>query len=959
MNRTRNAIFVVACCPLWPGQSPAAEIIGRGVSQESPLVPNRGQGPNGVLFSSRGQGHVIGLTRQGAVLRFENKVVRMVFPGANANPQISGLDLQSGRTNYLIGRNAANWGTDVPTYGRVQYSDMFPGTDLLFYANQRQWEYDLVLRRGADPKAIVMLFEGITRPGLSPGGDLILSSDLRLLKPHAYQEINGTQKEIPSRYILKRHNRVAFALGRYDHSLPLVIDPILSYATYLGGTSDEQAYAVATDTAGNSYVTGYTASLDFPATSGAYKTANQGGTSDVFVAKYSPTGALIYATYLGGSGDDTAYGIAVDSSGNAYITGSTTSTDFPTTVGAYRTTYKGGNSDAFVVKLNAAGDGLVYSSYLGGSGDDAAYSVALDSANEATVAGATNSSDFPASTGAYGAFNGGGIADAFVTRLSAAGNALIYSTYLGGAGEDAAYGVAVDSAGNAYVTGYTQSANFPTTPGAAQRSNAGDYDAFVTALNPIGTAALYSTLLGGSQQDYGVGVAVDSLGNAYMTGYTASSDYPHTSGALQPGKNGGYDAVVTKLTGFGTIAYSTFLGGSGDDYGMAIAVDQSGNAYITGDTDSTDFPTAAGAIQTAATGVYNAFVTQVSAAGTALAYSTYLGGSGFETGYGIALDPSRAAWVAGYTVSSDFPVTKGSAQGAVAGGSDAFLVKITAAPALSINKTADAATVNAGSAIGFTIAAGNGAAASAIATTVALSDPLPSGTGVAWSISPAYSSPGMCAITGAAGSQSLGCGFGSLAAGATASVHVSSATSTGGCQTYSNTATLTADNSATLQSTATTTTVQCPALSVTGPASLPSGTVGLAYPATTITATGGVGTYTWSATGLPGGLTMGSSTGTITGTPNTATGSPFSVDVAVTDSHPTTAHRGYTLMVSTFSACDIGQNGNINVADVQLVVNEALGATQAANDLNGDGAVNVVDIQLEIDAVLGLGCAAR
>ena len=188
---------------------------------------------------------------------------------------------------------------------------------------------------------------------------------------------------------------------------------------------------------------------------------------------------------------------------------------------------------------------------------------------------------------------------------------------------------------------------------------------------------------------------------------------------------------------------------------------------------------------------------------------------------------------------------------------------------------------------------------------------------------------------------------------------MSSATSTGGCQTYSNTATLTADNSATLQSTATTTTVQCPALSVTGPASLPSGTVGLAYPATTITATGGVGTYTWSATGLPGGLTMGSSTGTITGTPNTATGSPFSVDVAVTDSHPTTAHRGYTLMVSTFSACDIGQNGNINVADVQLVVNEALGATQAANDLNGDGAVNVVDIQLEIDAVLGLGCAAR
>lgn len=676
------------------------------------------------------------------------------------------------------------------------------------------------------------------------------------------------------------------------------------------------------------------------------------------MAKYSPTGALLYATYLGGSGDDTAYGIAADSAGNAYITGYTTSTDFPTTVGTYRSAYRGGNSDAFVAKLNAAGNGLVYSTYLGGSGDDIGYSIALDSMNEATVTGSTSSSDFPTSTGAYQANNGGGITDAFVTRLNAAGTVLVYSTYLGGSGEDVAYGVAVDSLGNAYVTGYSQSANFPTSTGAIQTANAGDYDAFVTVLNTNATAAIYSTLLGGSQQDYGVGIAVDSLGNAYMTGYTASSDYPHTSGVLQPGKNGGYDAMVTKLTSFGTIAYSTFLGGSGDDYGLAIAVDSAGNAYITGDTDSTNFPTTPGALQTTAAGVYNAFVTKLNPTGAALGYSTYLGGSGFDTGYGIAVGPSGAAYVAGYTVSGDFPVTAGSAQATLAGGSDAFVAKITAAPAPAINKTADAATVSAGSAMGFTIAAGNGAAATAMATTVALNDPLPPGTGVTWSISPAYSGPGTCSITGATGSQTLGCSLGSLAPGATASVHVTSATSAAGCKAYANTATLTADSVAPLESSATTT-VQCSGLSISWPASLPPGAVGVAYPATTIAASGGTGIYTWSATGFPNGLSIGPSTGTIAGTPATATGSPFTVDITVKDSNSASANHSYSLTVSASSPCDIQQNGNINAADVQILINEALGKAPAVNDLNGDGAVNILDVQIEINAVLGLGCAAR
>ena len=319
-----------------------------------------------------------------------------------------------------------------------------------------------------------------------------------------------------------------------------------------------------------------------------------------------------------------------------------------------------------------------------------------------------------------------------MTRLNAAGTALVYSTYLGGSGEDVGYGVAVDAVANAYVTGYTQSTNFPTTAGVAQTANAGDYDVFVTALNPSGTLPVYSTLLGGSQQDYGVGIAVDNSGNAYVTGYTASSDYPHTSGVLQPGKGSGYDAIVTKLTSFGTIAYSTFLGGSADNYGLAIAVDAAGNAYITGDTASTDFPKTSDAIQTTVNGVFNAFVTRLNATGTALGYSTYVGGSGFETGYGIALDLSGGAYVAGYTVSPDFPVTSGSAQATLAGGSDAFVLKMTQgsatpAPSLSIAKTHAGNLIQGQNGATYTVTVRNAVGAGPTSGTVTVTETVPTG----------------------------------------------------------------------------------------------------------------------------------------------------------------------------------------------------------------------------------------
>ncbi len=346
--------------------------------------------------------------------------------------------------------------------------------------------------------------------------------------------------------------------------------------------------------------------------------------------------------------------------------------------------YGGGASDGFVTELNSAGNSLVYSTYLGGSGTDIGYGIAVNGSG-ATVTGSTSSANFPITTAACAVCTGGGTSDAFVTQVNLTGTALAYSTYLGGAGEDVGYGIALDSRSNAYITGYTKSANFPTLS-AAQPTIGVDYDAFVTAINPTGTALLYSTFLGGSDQDYGIGIAVDSGKNAYMVGSTSSSNYPFTSGVLQTASGGEYDVIVTKLTPGGALSYSTFVGSSGDDYGLAIAVDSLGNAYIAGDTASTNFPTTFDALQNTTTGPFNIFVAQINSTATALGYSTYLGGSGFETAYGIALDSSATAdplgrlpaWVAGYTASTDFPVTAGAAQANLAGGSDAMVMKVTA-----------------------------------------------------------------------------------------------------------------------------------------------------------------------------------------------------------------------------------------------------------------------------------------
>jgi Bacterial Ig-like domain (group 3)/Beta-propeller repeat len=613
-------------------------------------------------------------------------VLRMKLRNANLAAKVTGQDELAGTSNYFTGNDPAKWRTKVPTYAKVKYEGIYPGIDLVYYGNQRQLEYDFIVAPGADPHRIAFDVRGAKRIRQDAQGELVFKvgeAEIRWHKPVVYQEKDGGRQFVAARYAITDTNRVGFELAKFDASRPLYIDPLI-YSTYLGGSSADYGYGIAVDSAGDAYVTGYTASSDFP-TMNPFQPA-KGGEVAVFVSKLNPTGsALVYSTYLGGSLGDQGSGIAVDSAGNAYVTGVTYSTDFPVTPGAFQAVCNGGSNcatygDAFVAKINPEGSALAYSTYLGGSNYDRGNGIAVDSAGDAYVTGYTGSTDFPTMNPlqAYG-----GDYDAFVAKLNPSGSALVYSTYLGGSLEDVGYGVGVDSVGNAYVVGFTESTNFPTM-NPLQPANGGGFDAFVAKLNSAGSALVYCTYLGGSGAEFGNGVAVDSTGNAYVTGQTNSLDFP-TENPLQPANGGGLDAFVAKLNPSGSaLVYSTYLGGSGDDLGLGIAVDSTRNAYVTGQTTSLNFPTE-NPLQKKYAGHGDAFVSKINPSGSALVNSTYLGGSGEEDilGGGIAVDSVGNAYVTGNTGSTNFPVTPGVFQTTCNGGSncgasggDVFVAKI-------------------------------------------------------------------------------------------------------------------------------------------------------------------------------------------------------------------------------------------------------------------------------------------
>jgi hypothetical protein len=611
--------------------------------------------------------------------------VYMDLVGADPAARPVGQEPLAGKVNYFIGNDPARWHADIPTFGRVEYPNIYPGISLAYHGGPGGLEYDFVLSPGADAHAIALKFEGADGVAINAQGDLVVhaaAGDLVQHAPVVYQEAGGRRQPVSGRFALDS-GHVRFEVGAYDKSRPLVIDPlVLGYSTYLGGGGIDYDTALAVDGAGSAYVTGYTSSADFPTTPGAFDSTYNGGLNDIFAAKLNADGrTLLYATYLGGSDDDRGYAIAVDAEGSAYVGGIARSSDYPTTPGAFHTT-----SDyvpnGVVTKLNATGSALSYSTYVSGSGSGDVYGIAVDAVGRAYVTGSTRSKDFPVTPGAFQTTcNSCTTGDAYVLKLNPTGSALAYGTFLGGYGFDEAFAITVDGAGDAFVTGRTAAPasgqdDFPTTPGAFDTSYNGGNDGFVAEFSADGSALVYSSFLGGSGGDQGNAIAVDGAGSAYVTGDTGSADFPTTPGAFDTTSNGGEEAFGVKvMSGGGALAYATFLGGSSSDTGRAVAVDGAGHAYVGGDTHSADFPTTPGAFQGTYHGAGDGFLTRLSPDGSALAYSTFLGGASGDAAFSVAADGTGNVYVAGGTYSADFPTTPGAFSTTLNGGGDGFVTK--------------------------------------------------------------------------------------------------------------------------------------------------------------------------------------------------------------------------------------------------------------------------------------------
>jgi uncharacterized repeat protein (TIGR02543 family) len=730
---------------------------------------NQGQSSSRVKFIARGPGYALFLTGDEAVLSLRPKnagnllslflsdrgpapataptanatTLRMKLHEPNPGAKIVGMDELPGKTNYFIGNDPRKWRTNIPTYGKVKFQGVYPGVDLLYYGDQRQLEYDFVVAPGANPQQIALDIQGARELQINAAGDLVAQTEVGevlLRKPVAYQWASRKQPSPPNgsegkhfldaRYRLRGKNRIVFEASAYDPSKPLIIDPVLTYSTFLGGGAEDIASNIDLDPNGNAYVTGGTFSADFPVTSGVPQPAFGGaavkcggGTvhwvcGDAYVTKINPTGtALVYSTFLGGNDADVGTHIAVDSAGDAFVSGITRSANFPTTLGVFQPQFGGGNcgggggggghpcNDGFIAKLNPSGSALVYSSFLGGSLDDGAFGVAIDGSGDAFITGQTDSSNFPTTPGSFRPKQilacAVGVSppclDAFVVKVDPKGTSLIYGTYLGGTGDDSGIGITIDSAGDAFVAGSTASTDFPGTTGFFQPNFGGGTtsvcpssflcgDAFVAELNPQGSALVYATYLGGTGDDAATSIVLDGGGNAYVAGITASSNFPTTAGAAQTTFGGGSttacagrlfscgDAFAAKINPTGTaLVYSTFIGGSGDDgaFWQSI-IDFAGDFYLVGTTNSPNFPTAA-PIQAAFGGgspncnpmndpCGDGFITEINPSGSKFIFSTYLGGTSDDGVTGIMVDDKTGIYVTGFTASPNFPTTTGAFQ---------------------------------------------------------------------------------------------------------------------------------------------------------------------------------------------------------------------------------------------------------------------------------------------------------
>ena len=672
--------------------SGAAAIAAGGVPHGYGNLPlqfqrNPGQAPSEAQFIARVQGSGLFLNAEGFTLMTRQAstthALRVRLEGARPGLQGEGLDRQ-GDTQFYSGHSRRQL-AGIPTYGRVQYHEVYPGVDIVYYGSQGRLEYDFAVAPGADPGMIHLTFAGAVGIHFDPAGDLLIHADggeFRQHKPAVYQEIAGERRFVEGRYAVDSSHRIGFEVGDYDRSAPLIIDPVLSYSTFLGGAGLDQANGIAVDSAGCAYIVGETWSLDFPGATSISKPRMWD--SDVFVTKLNPAGtAVLFSSFLSGSARDVAKAVALDSHGNLYITGFTLSSDFPTTSGALRGR-PAGQEDAFIAKLGGTDGTLQYSSYLGGAGTDIATSIAVDASGEVYLAGYTSSLDFPVSANAFQRQFGGGFYDAFVSKVDLSASNILYSTYLGGSGSDVARGIATDSSGYAYLTGSTDSANFPLQN--SIQSYGGTGDVFVTKIDSTGSKLSFSTYFGGSGADYGNAIAVGSSG-IYVAGSTYSGNLPATKGTVGPSIRGGYDAFVIKIAG-GTLSYCTYLGGSASDEAVSIALDASGNIHVAGYTYSSDFPTASPAQSWA--GRQDAFLAILNGGSSTLLLSTYLGGAGDDAAAGLAVDAAGNAYVTGSTTSINL-ASSAASRNVARKDSDAFVAKF-AAPVAPVPPTAVSVT---------------------------------------------------------------------------------------------------------------------------------------------------------------------------------------------------------------------------------------------------------------------------
>ncbi|MDQ2947923.1 MAG: SBBP repeat-containing protein, partial [Acidobacteriota bacterium] len=579
--------------------------------------PNQGQFDPRIRYLCSMPGFSLYLTNDGAILSLDTNGTRahakasesgtvsstasLRLVGASRQFEPEALDRLPGSTNYLIGNDRSRWLTGIAQYRRVQYRQVYPGIDVIYYGDGRKLEYDFKLRPGADPEKIRLAFEGLDDLHFNATGDLLLvlaGREILQRKPVAYQDINGTRVPVSAKYrIDPRTKQISIALGKYDRGRKLIIDPVLQYGTFFGGSGVEGANYLAVDSAGNAYITGKTTSPNLPTSPGSVFQPTLRGAANAFVAKLNPAGtALVYRTYIGGSGEDEGTAIAVDSAGIAYLCGLTSSANFPvrglvsgvTTITGSQ--YSGGAHDGFVSILNSTGTDLVFSSYIGGPGDDVANALTIDS-NNVYVAGYSSSTTLTGLSSNAAQRANAGSYDAFAVKLTKQGSP-VWSTFFGGVGEEVANGIAVDSTGKVFVAGSTTS---PQLPQAASSRRGSGRDVFLAVISAVGTSFLGAVDLGGSGDQSALGLVVDTSGLAYLTGFTTSPDFPITSPTIQTQNHGGTDAFVTVVNAqflagkAATVLFSTYLGGRGSDEGYAIALGSRGDIYVGGYTNSPDF----------------------------------------------------------------------------------------------------------------------------------------------------------------------------------------------------------------------------------------------------------------------------------------------------------------------------------------------------------------------------------